>query len=276
MELTIPSLEQLEGKNCLEMFKDGHIGAKAVDFAKILGVGTYINNEYYSGYIIKDGSSNKQVTNIYQDNLKLSFNPKNRFMGIRLVVNFSDISKYCSNMRINKDGHIYQANCFMYPRNVMDKNLEMFENLYCEYLNDRYDALLKPINALTLDSYPIDSNCPFFPKTQEQYIYKGKIYVRVLSNLTEPVVLSNNETYKNNQYVWFESSPILWDVDQQNNTAITHDIICGGIPFDKKDKYRGNFEKTDLNDYINRYLKKDLINSIPYTKGGKGYQKTRF
>lgn len=266
MKLTIPRIEHLN---------DDNIKAEATDFTKVLGVETLIQNKYYSGYVINDYNSNKQVTSIYDDNLELSFSPRSRFMGIRLVVNFSEISKYCSNLKINKDGHIYQANCFMYPKNVADIDLNKFENLYCEYLNDKNNAKLKTINSLTIDSYPIDSICPFFPKSQEQYMYNGKIYVRVLSNTIDKIKLSNNKIYNNNDFIWFESSPILWDIDQKNDTAMTHDIITGGIPFDSKDKYKGKFEKTTMNSYLNNYLKRDLINSVPYSKVGRQYRKTR-
>lgn len=275
MILTIPTLEQLQGRNRLEQFKDGHIEAKATDFAKILGAGTYIIGEHYEGYAIQDYNDNKLVTNIYDENLDLSFPPRNRFMGIRLVTNFSDISKFCSNFKINRKGHIYQADCFLYPKNIVDKNLDKLNSLHNEYISNPNNDL-KMANPITLDSCPLDYESPFFPKYQEQYIYNNKIYIRVLSNTFGKITLSNNKIYNKNQFIWIESCPISWDIDQEKNIAITHDIIVSGIPFDSRERYRGRFDKTTMYDYLNNYLKKDLISSIPYTKGGYQYKKTIF
>ena len=276
MILTIPTLEQLEGKNRLEQFKDGHIEAKTTDFAKILGVGTLMNGNHYDGYVINDYNTSRQVTNIYDENLKLSFSPNNRFMGIRVVVNFSDISKFCSNLKINRKGHIYQANCFLYPKNIVDKNTDKLDSLYNKYVIDNNHIDLKMANSIAVDSYPIDFEAPFYPKYQEQFIYDKKLYIRVLTNTFDKVVLSNNKTYDKNEFVWIESCPILWDIDQEKNIAMTHDIITGGIPFDVKRKYKGKLEKTTMYNYLNNYLKKDLIESIPYTVAGRPYKKTKF
>ena len=267
MELRIPNKS---------LINENNIEATATDFAKILGVGTIAPDTYHYGYLIEDYDKSKQVNVLYNENLELSFSPKKRFMGIRLVVNFSDISKYCSNIRINKNGYICSAECFMYPKNVTDNNIRTLNALSKMYSLDPTNPYLNIANSITVDSYPIQSENPFFPKTLEQYIVNKKIYVKVLSNTFDKVKLSNNKTYDNKECIWFESSPIIWDINQKNNIAMTHDIIVSGVPFDKKDKYKGNFDKTDLYEYLNTYLKKDLISSIPYSKGGKAYKKTKF
>lgn len=267
MNLTLPNIELLTGENRYKIFKDGKIGTKATDFAKASGVngiirqrdGLLANNEAYA--LTSKSSSRRPIAINYNSHL-FSFKPNSRNIGIRLMLSFSDLCSYCFEQKINENGHIYQAKAFLFPKDIVNKELaEELEEQFQEEL------LIKPELYLTTDSYPNDSLYPFFPKTNPIYKYNKKLYTKYLINTGgKSLVLSNNEEYTNGKIAWFEVKPIDFTIKQSMNIAISNDIILGGIPFNLKPRYNGHFEKTDIKYYLNSSLEPFLKESGKYMK----------
>lgn len=68
-----------------------------------------------------------------------------------------------------------------------------------------------------------------------------------------------NEYVKIGKYVWIEVEPIKWLVDEENNIAITENLLFAGVPFKNTGDYDGDFENTDLYRYIDTYFSKEIM-----------------
>ncbi len=71
-------------------------------------------------------------------------------------------------------------------------------------------------------------------------------------------MLSNGEMYKDDNYVWVEVSKVKWLVDEENDIALSKNILVAGIQFDNAKDYEGNFENSNMYKYLNTYFIKDI------------------
>jgi len=146
-----------------------------------------------------------------------------------------------------------------YPQYAPDKEIQTI--LESEYQNRRLQQTGK--------NYTFDRNAyndysqDFQAVTYDEYEYNGKKYIRVKANFCISVfVLSNDEVYKNGDYVWVEVSPIVWLIDDETKILVSKIGLLSGIRFDTiKKKYNGNFKKTEMYDYLNKFFIKEIIPS---------------
>lgn len=59
-----------------------------------------------------------------------------------------------------------------------------------------------------------------------------------------------------------EVKPITWMVDEKANIALSKKIIFSGVQFDNKRNYTGDFENTDIYNFMVKYFSKDIIPSV--------------
>lgn len=121
-------------------------------------------------------------------------------------------------------------------------------------------------------SYTFDSvkyaglNIGFNPVTYDEYEYQGKKYIRIRANFKYKGIkfkLSNGACYRDGDYVWVEVSPIKWLIDEQTHTLISKYGLVSGIRFlDRDQEYHGDFEKTEMYEYLNKYMIKDLFQNV--------------
>ena len=74
-------------------------------------------------------------------------------------------------------------------------------------------------------------------------------------------------TFRNDEYIWVEVSPVKWIIDKETCTLISESGLVAGVKFQKDtQEYYGDFEKTVMYRFLNDYLVKDLFQSYKKVK----------
>ena len=123
----------------------------------------------------------------------------------------------------------------------------------------------------TFDSTRYDDYSQGFqPVKYEEYEYNGKKYIRVKANNdydSNSFKLSNGESYRNGNYVWVEVSPVKWLVDDRTQTLLSKVGLLAGIRFHTNMKnYNGDFSTTDMKEYFDKYMLRDLTQTATLTR----------
>lgn len=143
-----------------------------------------------------------------------------------------------------------------YPQDVVSNQQEL-ENLY------KIGVLNKTGRVYTTDSRKYnDYDAKFQAKTLDEYEYQGRKFVRVITNSYfdgNEFKLSNGSKYKDGDAVWVEVKPITWFVDEKSDTAFTEKLIFAGVQFKNKRDYKGDFDKTDIKQFMDNYFSKEIV-----------------
>ncbi len=266
-ELTLLEESQIFGDKALDVIKKRGTKAAITDFAILLG--GYVSNKYYVDYTrtldkrtgwywtkTDDQDNDARVVNIGGDSNNNYVNK--RTVGVRPALPFSSVQSIPTNgvSGRSKDG-IFEVEYGYYPRSAAPKNIQ-------DKLEDTFLALRlnKNNNAYITDSIMCyDYDEVFCPKVHAEYEYNGKKYVRVRANSKDEIfILSNGETYTRGDYVWVEVEPVKWLVDERSKLMITEEIIVSGIQFKNTRDYKGDFSKTDMKEFMDKYLSKEMLN----------------
>lgn len=127
-------------------------------------------------------------------------------------------------------------------------------------------------NSYTLNGVDIENRRDNFVGIMyDEYEYQGNKYIRVLKNSHTYFPDSdktNNQAIKaaDGEPVWIQVSPVKWLLDKKSGLLIAKDCLLSGIRFDRKVKYKGKFEKTEMYQYLNKYMIRDLLQSAQLTK----------
>lgn len=150
-----------------------------------------------------------------------------------------------------------------YPQNAANSRMQnILESEYNRGMN-------KTGRSYTFDSVKfIEYETGFKPVTYEEYEYKGKKYIRIKANSDfngNKFELSNGVEYRDGDYVWVEVSPVKWLIDDRKGLLISKYGLVSGIRFlDEKTDYKGDFSKTEMYEYLNSYMIKDLFQNVNY------------
>ena len=145
-----------------------------------------------------------------------------------------------------------------YPQNAADSRMQnILESEYNRGMN-------KTGRSYTFDSVRYDDyDTGFIPVTYEEYEYQGKKYIRIKANSDfdgTKFKLSNGVKYRDGDYVWVEVSPVKWLIDDKTGILISKKGLVSGIRFhDKSTNYKGDFSKTEMKEYLDRYMSKELF-----------------
>ena len=145
-----------------------------------------------------------------------------------------------------------------YPQNAADSRMQnILESEYNRGMN-------KTGRSYTFDSVRYDDyDTGFIPVTYEEYEYQGKKYIRIKANSDfggDRFMLSNGVKYRDGDYVWVEVSPVKWLIDNKTGILISKKGLVSGIRFlDRNQKYKGDFSKTEMKEYLDRYMSKELF-----------------
>ena len=145
-----------------------------------------------------------------------------------------------------------------YPQNAADSRMQnILESEYNRGMN-------KTGRSYTFDSVKYDDyDTGFKPVTYEEYEYQGKKYIRIKANSDfcgDKFMLSNGVQYRDGDYVWVEVSPVKWLIDDKTGILISKKGLVSGIRFhDKSTNYKGDFSKTEMKEYLDRYMSKELF-----------------
>lgn len=154
-----------------------------------------------------------------------------------------------------------------YPQYAPDSDVQ-------KRLEDEYQRgnLQQTGRNYTFDKTEYDDYDQYFqPVTYEEYDYNGKKYIRIRANSDyghgSKFKLSNEEYYQDGDYVWVEVSPVKWLIDDKTQTLISKRGLLAGIRFHTKDRsYNGDFSTTDMKEYLDKYMLRDLTQTATFTR----------
>ena len=152
-----------------------------------------------------------------------------------------------------------------YPQNAADSRMQnILESEYNRGMN-------KTGRSYTFDSVKYDDyDTGFKPVTYEEYEYQGKEYIRIRANSDfdgNKFKLSNGVEYRDDDYVWVEVSPVKWLIDDRTGILVSKIGLVSGIRFlDKNHNYKGDFAKTEMKEYLDRYMLRDLTQPVTFTR----------
>ena len=190
---------------------------------------------------------------------------------VRPVLQSSVIFSQISPNRVGGYNETEEVEYGEYPQNAADSRMQSI--LEAEYiLKAEYNrGMNKTGRSYTFDSVKYDDyNTGFKPVTYEEYEYQGKEYIRIKANSVfggKRFLLSNGVKYRNGDYVWVEVSPVKWLIDDRTGILISKKGLVSGIRFlDKGTNYEGDFDRTEMKEYLDRYMFRDLTQPVTFTR----------
>ena len=153
-----------------------------------------------------------------------------------------------------------------YPQYGADSRMQsILESEYNRGMN-------KTGKSYTFNSVKCDDSdtTGFKPVTYEEYEYQGKKYIRIRANSDFDTIafkLSNGVEYRDGDYVWVEVTPVKWLIDDKTGTLVSKRGLVSGIRFlDVGTLYRGDFDKTEMKEYLDKYMLHDLTQTAAITR----------
>ena len=186
-----------------------------------------------------------------------------RYGAVRPVLQSSVIFSQISTNRVRGYNGTEEVEFGEYPQNAADSIIQnILESEYNRGMN-------KTGRSFTFDSVKSnDYNTGYKPVTYEEYEYQGNKYIRIKANYDFDdfyFMFSNGVVYSDGDYVWVEVAPVKWLIDDENKQLISKYGLVSGIKFmDSKVKYNGDFNKTEMYEYLNKYMIKDLFQSVDF------------
>ena len=108
-----------------------------------------------------------------------------------------------------------------------------------------------------------DTDTPFKARTHIEYEYNGKKYIRFVADSNcKGEILSDGRTIQEGSPYWVEVKPIKWMIDERTNIDLSKYLIFSGVQFNKERNYEGDFENTDIYNFMKTYFSKDIIPSV--------------
>ena len=144
----------------------------------------------------------------------------------------------------------YEVEFGEYPRSVVDIDM------HAELINACDNGLLKELNY----EYTFGENTY---KQYKVYEYKNNkyIYIECFCWGTD-TTLSDFSCYDYGDKIWIKVEPVVWLIDEENQRLISKYGLLAGIPFDTYNKkYEGDFEATNIYQFMNEILLKDILHS---------------
>ena len=204
----------------------------------------------------------KDVRAVQRNGFRIFYNRYNRNGAVRPVLQSSVIFSQIYQSRARGYGGTEEVEFGEYPQNAADSRMQNILEL--EYKR----GMNKTGRSYTFDSVKYDDyDTGFNPVTYEEYDYQGKDYIRIKvnSSFIFKFMLSNGACYRNGDYVWIEVSPVKWLIDDRKGLLISKYGLVSGIRFlDRNHYYYGDFNKTEMYEYLNKYMIKDLFQNVYY------------
>ena len=187
-----------------------------------------------------------------------------RYGAVRPALQSSVIFSKISPNRVRGYNGTEEVEYGEYPQNAADSRMQNILEL--EYNR----GMNKTGRSYTFDSVKYDDyDTGFKPVTYEEYEYQGKEYIRIKANSNfggNKFKLSNGVEYRNGNYVWVEVSPVKWLIDDRTGILISKKGLVSGIRFlDKRTNYKGGFDRTEMKEYLDGYMIRDLTQTVTFT-----------
>ena len=212
-----------------------------------------------------NGNGEVRIVNGYGDRVSKHLIDGNA-SAVRPVLQSSVIFSQISPNRVRGYNGTEEVEYGEYPQNAADSRMQNI--LESEY-NNR--GMNKTGRSYTFDSVKYDYyDTEIKPVTYEEYEYQGKKYIRIKANFCYEFgkfKLSNGVKYRDSDYVWVEVSPVKWLIDDKTGILISKKGLVSGIRFfGKSTFYEGDFDRTEMKEYLDEYMLRDLTQTATFTR----------
>ena len=273
-KVTLLSKEDYLGNNKLKIIKSFGDEIEDTDLAKLIVLDNGNNN--YS-WTKTQGKDCKVVTMRFGRTFENNCADIN--MRIRPVLKFPvNIKKlFHGNLKQDKSGDFSYIYLGDYPQKLIDcieeekflnilkdptyeKTGRVFHinNQICEEYRDTIDSNLKLI------FYKVDF------KNQDSILFTRETFIPFedgFKTADKPVCQIINQ-----QYVVLVVEPVCWLIDNKTNSLVSKNNLLSGVRFNK-DGYDGNFENTEMYDFLNNVMFRDIFQDYLPRKEEKKEQK---
>ena len=270
-DFTFLTEEQIFGNSKLDILNRYGTKCAITDFSILLG--GYVS----PAYCADEGNSRKDWAGWWwtktpcADGARIVYasgdsnydNVNRRTGGARPALPYSSISSISSNGVIGSSG-IKEVEYGEYPQTIVDEG-------YSRELERLYNSsnLRATGKNYTTDSVRYqDVVTPFRARTHTEYEYNGRKYIRFVGDSNCNVeVLSDGRKIESGKPYWVAVEPITWLVDERANIALSKKLIFAGVQFKNRRDYKGDFDKTNIKQFMDRYFSKEIVTD-------KGYYQT--
>jgi len=262
MAATFLKEEQIWGDVALDVIKSYGTKTGFSDLAIVLGglmESAETSDGQRTGYVWSASSNeNGNVRTVdFLGGRNLDYEPLKRFVGARPALPSSITSKIQpSEARLmRKIGDVQIVEYGEYPQTIASEDIN--EALEQALSNGQLQPTGK---KYTFDGEKYNAyDKPFKAKEYAEYQHNGKRYICVEAQPRDSdSVLSNGNVSKTGDTCWIEVQPIEWLKDQ-SGVWVARQVLFSGVQFDKNKNYDGDFDKTDMKQYLDRYFSKEML-----------------
>ena len=263
--------EQIFGNNQLDIISRYGTKCAITDFSILLG--GYVSSNYYTSegntrkdrtcwWWTKSSDGDNDAIVVSKSGDRSWFNVSKRSGGYRPALPYSSIQSISSNGVRDANG-IKEIEYGEYPQTIVDEN-------YSRELERAYNnrSLGTTGKNYTTDSVRYqDTDTSFRARTHTEYEYNGSKYIRFVGDLNcEGEVLSDGRTIETGQAYWVRVEPITWLVDERANIALSKKLIFSGLQFKNRRDYKGDFDRTDIKQFMDNYFSKEIVSDRVYSQ----------
>ncbi len=264
--------EQIFGSNSLDIMKKYGTACAITDFSILLG-GYVASNSYTNeGCSGKDRAGCWWTKSSDGDNDARAVNGLGlrdwgrvtiRIVGARPALPYSLLISSISSNGVRVANGIKEVNYGEYPQTIVsDNDARILEEFY------KRGNLKTTGKSYTTDcvSYR-DTDIKFKARKHVEYEYNGKKYIRfIVDENCDGQFLSNGRSVQFGSECWVEVEPIIWLVDERTNIALCKKIIFSGVQFKNQRNYDGNFDKTDIKQFMDTCFAKEIMADTVYVQ----------
>lgn len=272
--------EQIFGSNQLDIMRKYGTACAITDFSILLG--GYVSSNCYTS----DGSTGKDRTGwwwtrssngdndaraVYSIGCRYCYYVTSRDVGARPALPYSLISSISSNGVRGASG-IKEVEYGEYPQTIVsESNSVILERLY------NSGGLIITEKQYPTDSVNLnDTNTKFKVRRHVEYSYNGKKYIRFVADANcSDRILSDGRTIQLKEAYWVNVEPITWLVDERTNIALCKKIIFSGVQFKNKRDYDGDFDRTDIKQFMDTCFAREIITDRVYSQSTTGQVKSK-
>ena len=255
--------EQIFGNNRLDIINRYGTKCAITDFSILLG-------GYVSDYHTNEGNTDRDRTGRWWTRTDDGDNDargvdsagsgdydsvRTRGGGARPALPYPSISSIASN-EVRGSFGIKEIEYGEYPQTIVDERFS--RELEGKY--KRGTGIRETGKTYTTDSAKYDDyGMAFEPRKHEEFEYKGKKYIRIVGDYNgNGEKLSDGRKIVLNEPYWVAVEPIIWLVDEITNIALSKKIIFSGVQFKNRRDYQGDFDRTDIKQFMDDYFSKEI------------------
>ena len=266
LDLTFLTEEQIFGNSQLDILRRYGTKCAITDFSILLG--GYVSDGWYTD----EGNSKKDRTGYWWTRSDDGYNDARvvgkdgdrswndvlkRNGGARPALPYSSIQSISSN-GVRGNSGIKEVEYGAYPQTIVDES-------YSRELERAYNSgnIRKTGKSYTTDSVDYDAyNTVFRARQHTEYEYNGRKYIRIVGDCNgNGKELSDGREVESGKPYWVRVEPITWLVDERANIALSKKLIFAGVQFKNRRDYKGDFGRTDIQQFMDNYFSKEIVAS---------------